>query len=84
MTGGIFGWLGNRGFKNQRIIVGLKSDNCSRDMLTRLLQLVVVRGDTVLAVHVQQQPDDTFDPNTFQICEDLCKSKQVRSSALLF
>lgn len=53
-------------------------------MLTRVLQLVAVRGDAVLAVHVQQECDDTFDPNTFQICEDLCKSKQVRSCALLF
>ncbi|KZV41137.1 hypothetical protein F511_09333 [Dorcoceras hygrometricum] len=45
-------------------------------MLLRLLNLVVVRGDTVLAVHVQHS-DDTFDPNTFHIHEDICKSKQV-------
>lgn len=61
----------------RRIIVGLKSDNCSREMLHRLLQLVVERGDSVLAVHVQQS-DDNFDPNTFHIHEDLCKFKQVK------
>lgn len=77
MTRGIFGWLGTRAVSNRRIIVGLKSDNYSREMLLRLLHLVVVRGDSVLAVHVQQS-DDTFDPNTFHIYEDLCKSKQVR------
>ncbi|KAK4378178.1 hypothetical protein RND71_000040 [Anisodus tanguticus] len=33
-------------------------------------------GDYVLAVHVQE-PNDTFDLNTFHIHEDLCKSKQV-------
>ncbi|RVX12258.1 hypothetical protein CK203_010492 [Vitis vinifera] len=39
---------------------------------------VVVTGDEVLAVHVQEpEPDDTFDLNTFHIHEDLCKSKQV-------
>lgn len=59
-------------------MVGLKSDNSSREMLLRLLNLVVVPGDYVLSVHVQQ-PNDTFDPNTFHIHEDLCKSKQVMS-----
>ncbi|KAL3635962.1 hypothetical protein CASFOL_020509 [Castilleja foliolosa] len=49
----------------------------SRDMLFRLLHLVVEEGDNVLAVHVQQSDDDTFNPNTFHIYEDLCKSKQV-------
>lgn len=62
--------------KKRTIIVGLKSDNCSREMLLRLLGSVVAPGDNVLAVHVQE-PDDTFDPNTFHIHEDLCKSKQV-------
>lgn len=77
MPRGIFGRLGSRAASSRRIIVGLKSDTCSREMLLRLLQLVVGRGDTVLAVHVQQQPDDTFDANTFHIYEDICKSKQV-------
>ncbi|CAI9765426.1 unnamed protein product [Fraxinus pennsylvanica] len=72
---GIFSLLGNRTVK-RRIIVGLKSDNSSREMLLRLLNSVVVAGDYVLAVHVQGS-DDTFDPNTFYIHEDLCKSKQV-------
>lgn len=77
MPRGIFGRLGSRAVSSRRIIVGLKSDTCSREMLLRLLQLVVGRGDSVLAVHVQQQPDDTFDANTFHIYEDICKSKQV-------
>ncbi|KAL9173672.1 hypothetical protein ABFS82_02G003600 [Erythranthe guttata] len=62
--------------KKRRIIVGLKSDNCSREMLLRLLHLLVVQGDSVLAIHVQHS-DDIFDPNTFHIHEDFCKSKQV-------
>ncbi|KAL3624361.1 hypothetical protein CASFOL_033177 [Castilleja foliolosa] len=74
---GIFGRLGYRALNKKRIIVGLKSDSNSRDMLFRLLNLVVEQGDSVLAVHVQQSDDDTFDPNTFHIYEDLCKSKQV-------
>ncbi|KAK6118674.1 hypothetical protein DH2020_047587 [Rehmannia glutinosa] len=74
---GIFRRLGARALIKRRIIVGLKSDNCSRDMLLRLLHLVAVQGDSVLAVHVQQSDDDTFDPNTFHIHEDLCKSKQL-------
>lgn len=47
-------------------------------MLLRLLHSVVMPGDNVVAVHVQHS-DDTFDPNTFHIHEDLCKSKQVRN-----
>ncbi|PIN25719.1 Serine/threonine protein kinase [Handroanthus impetiginosus] len=72
----IFSWLGRREVNKRRIIVGLKSDNYSREMLLRLLHFVVVRGDSVLAVHVQKS-DDSFDPNMFHIHEDLCKSKQV-------
>ncbi|KAK2974318.1 hypothetical protein RJ640_026879 [Escallonia rubra] len=66
----------SRAVKKKTIIAGLKSENFSREMLLRLLTLVVMPGDCVLAVHVQG-PDDTFDPNTFHIHEDLCKSKQV-------
>ncbi|GFQ06704.1 proline-rich receptor-like protein kinase perk3 [Phtheirospermum japonicum] len=73
----MFWRLGHRALNKRRIIVGLKSDSSSRDMLLRLLHLVVEQGDSVLAVHVQQSDDDTFDPNTFHIYEDLCKSKQV-------
>ncbi|PSS12133.1 Receptor-like serine/threonine-protein kinase [Actinidia chinensis var. chinensis] len=62
--------------KKMTIIVGLKSDNLSRQVLLRLLTSVVVSGDSVLAVHVLE-PNDSFDPNTFHIHEDLCKSKQV-------
>nr|GMC81189.1 serine/threonine-protein kinase CDL1-like isoform X1 [Ipomoea batatas] len=62
--------------KKRTIVVGLKSDNDSREMLLRVLTLTVFPGDSVLAVHVQQS-DDTFDPNTFHIHEDLCKSKQA-------
>ncbi|XP_019165194.1 PREDICTED: serine/threonine-protein kinase CDL1-like isoform X2 [Ipomoea nil] len=62
--------------KKRTIVVGLKSDNDSREMLLRVLNLTVFPGDSVLAVHVQQS-DDTFDPNTFHIHEDLCKSKQA-------
>lgn len=65
--------------KRSTIIVGLKSDNCGREMLLRLLTAVVKPGDSVLAIHVQVS-NDTFDPNTFHIHEDLCKSKQVRYS----
>ncbi|MCD7463311.1 hypothetical protein HAX54_050321 [Datura stramonium] len=77
--GGISSLLRCRGVpkaKKQTIVVGLKSDNSSREMLLRLLKLVVMPGDYVLSVHVQE-PNDTFDPNTFHIHEDLCKSKQV-------
>nr|GMC83486.1 serine/threonine-protein kinase CDL1-like isoform X1 [Ipomoea batatas] len=62
--------------KKRTIVVGLKSDNDSREMLLRVLTLTVFPGDSVLAIHVQQS-DDTFDPNTFHIHEDLCKSKQA-------
>lgn len=62
--------------KKRTIVVGLKSDNSSREMLLRLLTSVVMPGDYVLAVHVQQ-PNDIFDPNTFHRHEDICKSKQV-------
>ncbi|KAI8021703.1 Proline-rich receptor-like protein kinase PERK8 [Camellia lanceoleosa] len=58
------------------IIVSLSSDNCSREILLRLLASVAMPGDYVLAVHVLE-PNDTFDTNSFQIHEDLCKSKQV-------
>lgn len=63
--------------KERRIIVvGLKSDNFSRQMLLCLLNSVVKRGDNLLAIHVREV-DNTFDPNTFHIHEDLCKSKKV-------
>lgn len=75
-SGGIFSRRGTRPAKKKTVIIGLKHDNCSREMLLRLLNLVVVKGDSVLAVHVQQS-NDTFDPNTFHIHEDICKSKQV-------
>lgn len=62
--------------RKRTIIVGLKSDNFSREMLLRLLHFFVQPADILLAVHVQD-PNDTFDPNTFHMHEDLCKSKQV-------
>ncbi|XP_016492984.1 PTI1-like tyrosine-protein kinase 2 isoform X2 [Nicotiana tabacum] len=62
--------------KKRTLVVGLKSDNISREMLLRLLTSVVMPGDYVLAVHVQE-PNCIFDPNTFHRHEDLCKSKQV-------
>jgi hypothetical protein len=68
--------LRSKTVKKRTIIVGLKSDNCGREMLLRLLTSIVKPGDSVLAVHVQVS-NDTFDPNTFHIHEDLCKSKQV-------
>ncbi|GFZ00472.1 kinase with adenine nucleotide alpha hydrolases-like domain-containing protein [Actinidia rufa] len=68
--------LRTRTAKKMTIIVGLKSDNLSRQVLLRLLTSAVVSGDSVLAVHVLE-PNDSFDPNTFHIHEDLCKSKQV-------
>lgn len=64
--------------EKRTIIVGLKSDNHSRDVLLRLLTLVVKPNDNVLAIHVQSSEND-FDPNTFHIHEDLCKSKQVQN-----
>lgn len=63
--------------KKKTIIAGMKSDHSSREMLLRLLNFIVVPGDSVLAVHVQDSNDEPFDPNTFHIHEDLCKSKQV-------
>ncbi|KAE8665159.1 GDSL esterase/lipase [Hibiscus syriacus] len=72
----IMSYLSCRTVKNKTIIVGLKSDNCSREMLLQLLSLLVKSGDNVLAVHVQEM-NDAFDPNTFHIHEDICKSKQV-------
>lgn len=84
MSRGILGRLGSKAVSSRRrIIVGLKSDTCSRQVLLRLLQLVVVRGDSVLAVHVQQHQDDAFDANTFHMYEDICKSKQVGIFSLL-
>ncbi|XP_034927538.1 probable serine/threonine-protein kinase PBL21 [Populus alba] len=62
--------------KKRTMIVGLKSDNYSREMLLRFLHKVVNPRDNVLAIHVQE-PSDTFDPNTFYIHEDICKAKQV-------
>lgn len=77
INGRIFSLLKARTGKKRTIIVGLKSDNYSREMLRRLLSSsVVVPGDSVLAVHVQES-NDGFDPNTFLIHEDLCKYKQV-------
>ncbi|KAE8671139.1 GDSL esterase/lipase [Hibiscus syriacus] len=72
----IMSYLSCRTVKNKTIIVGLKSDNCSREMLLQLLILLVKSGDNVLAIHVQEM-NDAFDPNTFHIHEDICKSKQV-------
>ncbi|CAL5328857.1 unnamed protein product [Camellia sinensis] len=76
INGGMLSLLRSRTVKKGEIIVGLNSDNFSRTLLLRLLTLVVMPGDNVLAVHVME-PNDTFDPNTFHIHEDLCKSKQV-------
>lgn len=84
--GGISSLLRCRGVskaKKRTIVVGLKSDNSSREMLLRLLNLVVMPGDYVLSVHAQE-PNDMFDPNTFHIHEDLCKSKQVILHSQLF
>ncbi|KAH8498049.1 hypothetical protein H0E87_017100 [Populus deltoides] len=68
--------------KKRTIIVGLKSDNYSREMLLRFLHKVVNPRDNVLAIHVQE-PSDTFDPNTFYIHEDICKAKQVSHGLLI-
>ncbi|XP_044509531.1 pto-interacting protein 1-like [Mangifera indica] len=62
--------------KKRTIIMGLKSDNYSRGVLLQLLNTVVQPGDSVLAVHVEE-PNDSFDLNTFHIHEDICKSKLV-------
>ncbi|KAK1587702.1 hypothetical protein Q3G72_016029 [Acer saccharum] len=64
--------------KRRTIIVGLKSDNSSREMLLQSLNVIVKPGDNVVAVHVQG-----FDLNTFHIHEDLCKSRQVGLISLL-
>ena len=69
--------LRSKTVKKRTIIVGLKADNCSREMLLQLLISVAKKGDNVLAIHVEAT-DDTFDPNTFHIHEDICKSKQVK------
>ncbi|TXG64956.1 hypothetical protein EZV62_011950 [Acer yangbiense] len=63
--------------KRRTIIVGLKSDNSSREMLLQSLNVIVKPGDNVVAVHVQEPNDQAFDLNTFHIHEDLCKSRQV-------
>ncbi|KAK0582848.1 hypothetical protein LWI29_030287 [Acer saccharum] len=63
--------------KRRTIIVGLKSDNPSREMLLQSLNVIVKPGDNVVAVHVQVPNDQGFDLNTFHIHEDLCKSRQV-------
>ena len=47
-------------------------------MLLGLLTSVVKPEDNVIAIHVEET-DDTFDPNTFHIHEDICKSKKVES-----
>lgn len=73
----LFSLAKTRIVKKKTIIAGLKSDHLSREMLLRLLNFIVLPGDSVLAVHVQDPNEDTFDPNTFHIHEDLCKSKQV-------
>ncbi|KAI8553961.1 hypothetical protein RHMOL_Rhmol05G0057800 [Rhododendron molle] len=65
-----------RTVKKRTIIVGLKSGNCSREVLRRFLAMEAMPGDSVFAVHVLE-PSDTFDPNSFHTHEDICKSKQV-------
>lgn len=65
--------------KKRTIIAGLNSDTCSREMLLGLLTSVVKPEDNVIAIHVEET-DDTFDPNTFHVHEDLCKSKKVGTS----
>lgn len=82
IEGLIFGLRRSRTSKRRTIVFGLKSGNCNREVLLRLLSSVVLPGDEVLAVHVQEHepdpdPDRAFDLNTFHIHEDLCKSKQV-------
>ncbi|XP_042493723.1 proline-rich receptor-like protein kinase PERK8 [Macadamia integrifolia] len=62
--------------KKKAIVVGLKAHNRSREVLLRVLSEMVSSGDNVIAVHVQES-QDSFDLNSFQIHEDLCKSKQV-------
>ncbi|KAL1811630.1 hypothetical protein ACET3Z_021695 [Daucus carota] len=76
-TAGMFSLLRSRTVKKRTIVVGLKDDHRSREVLLRLLNLVANAGDTVLAVHVQELDGCGFDPNTFHIHEDVCKAKQV-------
>ncbi|CAN1134667.1 Protein kinase STUNTED [Linum perenne] len=62
--------------KQRTIVVGLKSDTHSREMLLRVLHTSANPGDNVLAVHVQEA-SSSFDPNSFHMHADLSKSKQV-------
>lgn len=62
--------------KKRTIIVGLNAESSGREILLRMLVVIVKTGDNVVAVRVSE-PNDNFDPNTFHIHEDLCKSKQV-------
>lgn len=80
----MFSLLRSRTVKKRMIVVGLKDDNSSREVLLRLLNMVVMVGDSVLAVHVQELDGCEFDPNTFHIHEDLCKSKQVRINRIFY
>ncbi|KAF9676205.1 hypothetical protein SADUNF_Sadunf09G0114300 [Salix dunnii] len=72
----VFPLLKSKEERKRKIVVGLKSDNYSREMLLRFLHTAINPRDDVLAIHVQE-PSDTFDPNTFYIHEDICKAKQV-------
>lgn len=80
----MFSLLRSRTVKKRMIVIGLKDDNSSREVLLRLLNMVVMVGDSVLAVHVQELDGCEFDPNTFHIHEDLCKSKQVRTNRIFY
>ncbi|KAI4367370.1 hypothetical protein MLD38_023115 [Melastoma candidum] len=72
----MFSLLRTKISKRKTVVVGLKSENPGKEMLLRLLELMVERGDKVLTVHVQLS-DDAFDPNSFHIHEDFCKLKAV-------
>ncbi|KAJ6671596.1 SERINE/THREONINE-PROTEIN KINASE CDL1-LIKE ISOFORM X1 [Salix viminalis] len=72
----VFPLLKSKQERKRKIVVGLKSDNYSREMLLRFLRTVINPRDDVLAIHVQES-SDSFDPNTFYIHEDICKAKQV-------
>ncbi|KAJ6717003.1 hypothetical protein OIU74_009511 [Salix koriyanagi] len=72
----VFPLLKSKQERKRKIVVGLKSDNYSREMLLRFLHTVINPRDDVLAIHVQES-SDSFDPNTFYIHEDICKAKQV-------
>lgn len=63
--------------RKKTIIVGLKSEAQSSELLLRVLLLVAAPGDLVLAIHVQGSHVRLFDMNKFHIHEDLCESKQV-------